>query len=83
MIEAWNEDRKDYFESLLWAAWHGAVFERAKQIPSLDKILGRKTVEDDPKKGAEAIKAALLAYSVGYEAKKKTAATSGSGPVAH
>jgi hypothetical protein len=62
-------------------AWHGAAFERVKQMPSLDKVLGRKTVEDDPKKGAEAIKAALLAYSSGYEARKKPGANSDSNPV--
>lgn len=69
-VEAWGEDRREQYEMLLSAAWHGAVLERVKQVPPLEKILGRKTVEDDPKKGAEAIKAALMAYSAGYEAKK-------------
>lgn len=54
----------------MWAAWHGAVFERVKQIPPLEKVLGRKTAEDDPVKGAQAIKAALLAYSAGQTARQ-------------
>lgn len=75
MIEAWNEERADSYEALLSAAWHGAVFERVKQIPSLDKVLGRKTAEDDPKKGAAAIKAALMAYSAGHKARQTNAAS--------
>lgn len=59
------------------------MFERIKEIPPLDRVLGRKTVEDDPKKGAEAIKAALLAYSAGYEAKAKTSPKSVANSAAH
>ena len=60
----------------MYLAWHVAAFSRVKEMPALDKVLGNRTAEDDPKKGAEAIKAALMAYSAGYQARQQAAASS-------
>jgi len=44
-----NQKQKEYeIQTLMWQAWHIAVFTRAKKLPSLKKVL--KDLKRTPKK---------------------------------
>jgi hypothetical protein len=63
-VDGWNEDRREFHETLLWGAWHGAWLGRveAKHFPPLDKLLKPRTASapQDKRVLAENLKAALM-----------------------
>ena len=59
-MDAWNEERTEHVEALLWAAWHNALLQRVKDFPTLDKVLGREPAPQDKRDLAEKLKAALM-----------------------